>query len=594
MKFEFLADKFRELEETSSRLQMTDILSDLFSESGEGEISKIIYLIQGQVAPPFKEMDIGLGEKFVQRAIATATGYPLSKIEECFQKEGDLGSVAFDLVSERMQTTLTKKRMDVDEVHGGLLKIAEESGSGSETRKIRVLAKLLNNSSPEEAKYIVRIPLDKLRLGIGDPTIMDSLSVMSAGDKSLRSKLERGYNLCSDLGKVAEVFIKDGIEAVEKIEIELFHPIRPALPERVKSAEEIMDKQSSTAVEAKYDGFRLECHKKGDEVKMFSRRLDDMTRMFPEVVEAFKEIDADELIVDAEALSYDEEIEEFRPFQETMRRRRKYDIEKMSKKYPLTLFVFDLMYLDGEDYTNKKYRERRKKLEELFEDKGTLQRSEMKITSTAEEIDKLFNEYVSRGLEGIIAKDLEAPYEAGSRGFQWIKLKRSYKGELDDTIDLVIIGYYRGRGSRTQFGFGGILGAVYDEDEDKFKSVTRVGSGFTEEQMEKLGKLLKEKLIEKKHARVDSEIEPDHWVEPKHVVTVNADEITRSPKHTCGKDEEGVGYALRFPRMEGWIREDKKPEDATTVKEIIKIYSMQGKDDSSDPSNFKGEPLNQT
>lgn len=581
MEFKFLAEKFQELEDTTSRLDMTDILAEIFKEAESSEVDKIVYLIQGQVAPPFKGLDIGLGEKFVQKAISTATGYSKREVRDSFREKGDLGDVASDMISEKMQTTLTKKKMDVEKVHDRFTKIAKESGEGSETRKIRILAEMLNNASPLEAKYIVRIPLDKLRLGIGDPTIMDSLSMAEKGDKSLRPELERGYNLCSDLGKIAKKFMEEGIDAVKDVKIEVFNPIRPALAERLKSAKEIIEKQGKTAVEAKYDGFRLECHKKENEVKLFSRRLDDMTQMFPEVVDAFKDLDVEELIVDAEALSYNEEVGEFRPFQETMRRRRKYDVEKMAEKYPLNLFIFDVMYADGEDYTKKPYEERRSKLEELFNDKGVLRKSEMKVTDNEEEVKELFNDYVSRGLEGIIAKDLKAPYEAGSRGFQWIKLKRSYSGELTDTLDLVIIGYYRGRGSRTQFGFGGLLGAVYDKEQDKFKSVTRIGTGFSEDQMKKMSEVLEKIKVEKKNARVDSEMEPDYWVEPKHVVTINADEITRSPKHTCGKnrgeDKDDEGYALRFPRLEGWIREDRKPEDATTVEEVIKMYRMQGK-----------------
>ncbi|MFW5902475.1 MAG: ATP-dependent DNA ligase, partial [archaeon] len=327
-------------------------------------------------------------------------------------------------------------------------------------------------------------------------------------------------------------------------------------------------------------GFRLECHKKGDKVKLFSRRLDDMTDMFPELVEAIKKLDQDELIFEGEAMSYNEEKEEFRSFQETMRRRRKYEVDEMAEKYPLKLFIFDLMYVDGEDYTEKSYLERRKKLEEILSEKEetlkqTLRISEMKITSDPKEVEKLFKENLSKGLEGIIAKDPEASYKAGSRGWRWIKLKKSYEGELADTIDLLIVGYYKGKGSRTKFGFGGFLGCVYNKEKDRFETVAKVGTGFTEEQMKKFSEKLGEIKISEKPVRVDSKIEPDHWVEPRYVVTVNADEITKSPEHTCGKEGNEKGYALRFPRLEGWIRKDKNPEDATTVEEIKKMYRLQ-------------------
>ena len=558
---------------------MTDILAEIFEKAGSDEIDKIVYLIQGQVKPPFEGLDIGLGEKYIERAISIATGYSRKKVSDVFSETGDLGKTASKLKEKELQQSLVQKELTVKDVYNGMIRIAEASGRGSEDLKIKILAELLNNASPLEARYITRIPLNKLRLGVGDPTIMDALSVMKKNDKSLRENLQRGYNLCSDLGKIAKIFKEKGVEEVEKIKIEVFNPIRPALAERLKSEEGIIDKHGKTAVEGKYDGFRLECHKKGDKVKLFSRRLDDMTDMFPELVEAIKELKINELIFEGEAMSYNEEKNKFRSFQETMRRRRKYEVEEMSKKYPLKLFIFDLMYLEGKDYTNKPYMERRKKLEEILSEKNeesTLRISEMKITDDPEEVQRIFEENLSKGLEGIIAKDPEASYKAGSRGWRWIKLKKSYEGELADTIDILIVGYYKGKGSRTKFGFGGLLGCVYNKEKDIFETVAKVGTGFTEEQMKKFSEKLGEIKIERKPVRVDSKIEPDYWVEPKYVVTVNADEITKSPEHTCGsKDEDGKGYALRFPRLEGWIRKDKKPEDATTTEEIEKMYELQ-------------------
>ncbi len=579
MKFRYLAEKFRELEGTTKRLEMTDLLAEIFEKADAEEIDKIIYLIQGQVKPPFKGIDIGLGEKYIERAVAIATGYSQEEVSEKFSDTGDLGEAASDLKEKELQQSLGQRELTVKDVYEGFMKIAKASGEGSEDRKIKIMAELINNASPLEAKYITRIPLDKLRLGIGDPTIMDSLSVMKKGDKSLREDLQRGYNLCSDLGKVANTFMEKGIEEVKNIEVEVFNPIRPALAERLKSEEEIIEKHGKTAVEGKYDGFRLECHKKGDEVKLFSRRLDDMTHMFPELVQAIKELDQEELIFEGEAMSYNEEEERFRSFQKTMRRRRKYKVDEMAEKYPLKLFIFDLMYLEGEDYTKKKYLKRRKKLEEIFktDEEKTLRISDMKLTDNPEELEKLFKEKVKQGLEGIIAKDPEASYKAGSREWKWIKLKKSYEGELTDTIDILIAGYYKGKGSRTQFGFGGLLGCVYNKEKDRFETITKVGTGFTEEQMKKLSNKLGKIKVDKKPARIKSEIEPDYWIEPKYVVTINADEITKSPEHTCGKEEGEKGYALRFPRLEGWIRKDKKPEDATTVEEIKKMYQLQEK-----------------
>lgn len=503
-------------------------------------------------------------------------------MSEKFSDTGDLGEAASELKEKELQQSLGHRELTVKDVYEGLMKIAKASGEGSEDLKIKIMAELINNASPLEAKYITRIPLDKLRLGIGDPTIMDALSVMKKGDKSLREDLQRGYNLCSDLGKIAKTFVEEGVKKVKNIEIEVFNPIRPALAERLKSEEGIIEKHGETAVEGKYDGFRLECHKKGDKIKLFSRRLDNMTHMFPELVQAIKNLDQEELIFEGEAMSYNEEEAKFRSFQETMRRRRKYKVDEMVDRYPLKLFAFDLMYSEGEDYTKKPYMKRRKKLEEIFNSEvqkksgNILRISEMTLTDNLEEVKEIFKEKLSKGLEGIIAKDLEASYKAGARGWRWIKLKKSYEEGIADTIDLLIGGYYKGKGSRTKFGFGGLLGCVYNKEKDRFETIAKIGTGFTEEQMKKLSEKLGEIKVNKKPARINSEMNPDYWIEPRYVVTVNADEITKSPDHTAGKKgEEEKGYALRFPRLEGWIRKDKKPEDATTVEEIKKMYRLQ-------------------
>ncbi len=307
-----------------------------------------------------------------------------------------------------------------------------------------------------------------------------------------------------------------------------------------------------------------------------------MTHMFPEIVEGVrKEVRAKDAIFEGEALAFNDASGEYYPFQFTIQRKRKHGVEAMADEFPLHLFAFDVLYADGVDYTPHTYAQRREKLRALIGKAGkgdTISVADSIITDDPKKLEKFFEESVERGLEGIIAKDLNAPYVAGARKFAWIKLKRSYKGELEDTVDLVIVGYYLGKGKRAKFGFGGLLGAVYDEDEDVFKTVTKLGSGFSEEQMTGLEKMLDKIKLQKRPARVDSLLEPDFWVDIKYVITVAADEITRSPLHMCGrKKTDETGYALRFPRMVGEIRSDKKPEDATTVNEIIEMFGAQKK-----------------
>lgn len=572
MKFARLAEYFERLEGTTKRLEMFQILSELFQEAEAEEIDKIVYLLEEQLLPPFKGLEIGMAEKLIARAIAKATDRPDQEVMAEYKRLGDLGLVVEELLKKKAK----KQALDVVAVYEELLKIAKTAGEGSVEQKIQLLADLLRNTSPKEARYIVRFAMGQLRLGIGDPTILDALSVAAVQDRSFRPELERAYNLCSDLGLVAKTLFEKGKKGIQEFQVSVFSPIRMAMAERLATAEEIVKKIGRCSVEGKFDGLRMQVHKRGDHVEAFSRNLERMTPMVPDLVEATrKQIKAREAIFEGEAVAINEETGELYPFQVTVQRKRKYGIEEMIKEFPLVLFTFDLLYADGIDYTQKPYLERRKKLAELIGEGDRIRLAEAIVTSDPRRIERYFDENVERGLEGILAKRLDAPYQAGARNFNWIKLKRSYKGELADTIDVGIVGYFKGRGSRAQFGIGALLGAVYDEASDTFKTVAKIGSGLSEEEWVRARELLDRLRVGHRPARVDSLIEPDVWVEPKLVFTVLADEITKSPVHTCGKEGEGPGYALRFPRVVGWIREDKGPEDATTVKEIIKLYRMQ-------------------
>lgn len=571
MKFLKLVEYFERLEATTKRLEMFDILSALFKEAQAEDIDKIIYLSQGQLLPPFHGLEIGMSEKLLIRAISDATNTPTKKVEDTFKHKGDLGETAEELVKGKGEN------LDVKKVYEELTDIAQTSGVGSVKKKIGFLSNLLRCMSSKEAKYISRFVIGRLRLGVGDPTVLEALA-LSIGDRGLRPELERAYNLCSDLGLVAKTLLEKGMEGVKKFHVRVGYPIRMALCERLPSSEEIIEKIGKAAVEAKYDGFRVQIHKDKNNIEMFSRNLERTTHMFPEIKETVRRfINADTAIIEGEALAYNEVTGELFPFQVTIQRKRKHGIEEIAKEYPLRYFAFDLLYVNGEDYTPRPFKERREMLKKLIKKNPVIEPSELLITDNHEEITKYFDDAVARGLEGVVAKRLNAPYAAGSRNFNWIKLKRSYKGELADTIDVCIVGYFRGKGARTEFGVGALLGAVYDPKTDTFKTVSKVGSGFTEDEFIRLKKVLDEISIKHKHPRVDSVMEADVWVEPKYVIEVTADEITRSPSHTAGRDREGIGYALRFPRAVSFLREDKKPEDANTIKEIIEMFEMQKK-----------------
>jgi DNA ligase-1 len=572
LSFSDVAKVFAEIETRSGRLEMTDILAELFRKADSREIGKLVYFVQGIVAPPFEGIDLGLGEKFAIEAIAFSSGHSKKEVEMDYRESGDLGLTAEHFAAKKRQLSLSAAEMDVDYIYSALLKIAKTSGPGSNELKKKYLIELLNNSSPPEACFIIRFVLGRLRLGVGDPTILDALSVAKKEDKSWREPLERAYNICADMGYVARIFYEDENE-IAKFTVQPFKPLMPALAERLATPEEIIEKIGTCGVERKYDGFRLQCHKKEDRVELYSRKLEKMTRMFPDVVAAIKDLKRKEIIFEAEALAYNAREKRFYPFQQTMHRRRKHGIEEALKELPLNLFCFDVMYLDGKDLTEKPYKERRKVLEKIFP-KDVLKLSEMTVVDKPKKIKEIFDDSLGKGLEGIMAKDLDSPYTAGKRKFAWIKLKKSY-GKSVDTIDGVIVGYYLGKGARAEFKFGGLLVAVYNPDRGRFETVAKIGSGFTEEEMIMLQEMLEKIKAREPSLIIDYRTEPDFWVELKYVVEVAFDDITLSPTHTCGL-HEGKGYALRFPRLMSF-REDKGIKEVTTTKEVIEMYELMHK-----------------
>ncbi len=607
MRFSAITDYFERIEQASSRLGMTGIIAEMFREAEASEVKRLVYLCQGKLGPNYEGLDVGMGENFVEDAIARVGGYSREEIDREYKELGDLGLAAEKVLGSKKQKALFSERLGLEKVFSNLLKIAKTEGRGSQDTKIKLLAELLNSASPKEARYLVRVPLGNLRLGTGDPTIMDAFAIMLIDEvkkdrrkikeleKGLKEKkeekreeelnrkikffargqIEAKYNIHSDLGEIAERLKEKGLKGLDRIEITPGIPIRPTLAERLPSAEEIIKKIGKCAVESKYDGFRLQIHKFGKEVTVFSRRSENMTGMFPELVEAVrKQIKAKEAILEGEALAYSEQSGEFHPFQVTIQRKRKHGIKKMSEEFPLKLFIFDIMHLDGKNLMAGKFSERRALITKVIGEGDVIEPTKSIITDSPEKLESFFEENIAKGLEGIIAKDLNAPYIAGARKFAWIKLKRSYKGELDDTVDAVILGYYKGKGQRAKFGMGALLTGVYDAKEDRFKTIAKIGSGFNEEEMKEFAKGLGKIKTGKKPARYDSTIKPDFWVEPRYVVEVKADEITKSPMHTAGKKKTGEGLALRFPRMVS-LREDRKAEEATTVKEIEKMYKAQ-------------------
>lgn len=585
MEYRIIAETYEKIENTTKRLEMTDYLVDLFIKTPPDIIDKVIYLTQGKLYADYVGIELGLAEKMALRAITKATGIREKELEEMLKNYGDLGSVAQEAVKRKRQTTLfsfgEEKKLSVEKVYDNFEKIARAEGSGSQERKMQLLAELLNLATPLEARYIVRTVEGKLRLGIADMTILDALSIAFGGTKELRSEIERAYNIHPDLGYIARELAREGIEGVRGIKIQLGIPIRAMLAERLPSLEDILAKMGGRAAfEYKYDGMRIQGHVGKEKVWLYSRRLENLTGQFPDVVSALKEaFMGKEGIFDGEAVPVDINTGELLPFQVVSHRRgRKYGIEKAIEEYPVVLFLFDILYLDGEDLTQRPYPERREILERVIQLTDRVKFAHRLVSDNIEEIKEFFNRAIEDGCEGLVAKNIgeESIYRAGAREFLWIKYKRDYKVEMGDTVDLVVVGAFAGKGRR-RGTYGALLMAAYNPEKDRFETVCKLGSGFTDEQLAYLPKKFGDLKIEKKHPRVWSEIEADYWFVPKVVLEVIGAEITLSPTHTCARDviEKGSGLAIRFPRFTGRWRDDKSPEEATTTKELVEMYKNQ-------------------
>ena len=584
-----LSEYFDELEATSSRLSLIDILSELFKKTDKNTVDKVIYLTQGRVAPFYAPIEMGMADKMVAQAVGDAFELSKEEILKQYSKKGDLGLVVLELAEKQhkqrglFHTQKKKEELTVVAVFERLLEITQTSGAGSVEKKVGLFRDLLEQLDTASAKHLVRIALGKTRLGIGDPTILDALSLAILGDRTKRKLLEKAYNETSDLGLIGKTLLEGGLEEVQKLTVTVGRPIRSELCERLPNPEKVFNKMGeSVQATYKYDGFRVQIHKKGDKVSMFSRNLEDMTHMFPELIEGtLKQVKAKTAILDSEALAYQPESEEFLPFQETTKRRRKHNIEEVAKTLPLKAFVFDILYADGKSLIETPLLERMKVLKKVVIEGDTLLPAPGDILTEPKDLQFMLDDAISKGLEGVVIKRVDSQYEAGGRNFNWVKLKRHSSGELHDTIDCVILGYVFGKGKRTSFGAGALLVGVYDKKKDEFVSVSRIGTGLTDDEWRSIKEKTKGLELDHKPARVQSFITPSVWVKPEIVIEVLADEITRSPLHTAGAVLDGgvkePGYALRFPRLVSFRDTDKKAEDATSVDELIDMYQQQGK-----------------
>lgn len=571
----------KRLEETPSRNTMTEILADLFRQTREGEIGKLCYLLQGRVAPLYEAIEFGVADKFMIRAIAQAYGVSEKKVNQEFKQSGDLGITAQNCHPHTGDKGDKGNRGDrgeynISRVYEALFQVTKESGEGSQNKKITLLAQLLQSVDSLSARYIARIPLDKLRLGFSDMTILDALSWMLAGDKSLRIQLEDAYNVRPDIGWLSEE-IKNSNFKIQNFlaKPKLGTPILASLCQRLRSADEMIKKMGEVAVEPKYDGVRVQIHfeklkNSNFKIQTYSRNLENTTDMFPELQHIGNQLNATDVILDGEAIGVDPKTGKLIPFQETMTRKRKHEIALALKNVPLKFYIFDILYKDGKELLNTPLSERRKVLEQVVKKGKLLVVSPKIVTSEAREIRSFRDEQIQKGLEGVVVKKWQSPYEPGRRGFSWVKFKEEEgkTGKLTDTIDGVVMGYYRGEGKRSGFGIGAFLVGV--KKGEQFVTITKIGTGVSDELWKELKKDFSRQssvVRPKEYGEVHKTFIPDVWIHPVIVVELAGDDLTKSKTH-------GAGVAVRFPRLVR-IRRDKSPQNVTSVAEILRMYTDQ-------------------
>lgn len=570
MDFKVLADFFLKLEKTASRNEITIILSELLKKSSQDEVDKVCYLSLGRLVPAYKGLEFNMAEKLMFKAVAKAFKKEENKIKSLFKQIGDLGEVVFSLKKNN-----GNGKFSVNKVYDLLHEIAKEGGQGSVERKVNKTADLLFNLDLLSAKYVSRIPLGKLRLGFSELTILDALSWMLEEDKSQRKFIESIYNVRADIGQITKIIKDKGLKGLEDLKVQLGVPVIPALCQRLPNAEEMIKKMGKVAAEPKYDGTRLQVHKKDKEIKMFTRNLENVTEMFPDINKGIREeIKTKSVILDGEAIGFDPKTGKFLPFQETIKRKRKYGVDEKIKEIPLKYFVFDILYKDGKDLLNMSFNKRREMLEKLVKnDNKVVCLSPQIVTQNPDNLKKFHKEQVRKGLEGIVVKKWESPYDSGKRGYTWVKFKQEKGkkgGGLIDTLDCIVMGYYKGKGRRASFGIGGFLVGVKEKQtNDQILTISKVGTGLSDDQWREMRERCDKVKTEKKpkQYRIDKNLNPDLWCLPKIVVEIEADNITKSPIHAAG-------LALRFPRLVRF-RDDKSSSQVSDLKEVRKLFDLQ-------------------
>jgi len=552
MEFGELTNVFLKLEDTTKRLEMTDIVAE-FIKTVDGEIlSTLTYFTRGRVFPLYSDREIGIAEKIMIKALSTVSGVSEKKIEEKIKDTGDLGLTAEQILVNKSQTTLFSRTLTVEDVRKSLTKLSELTGKGSQEKKLGYITELLSSADSASSKYIVRLILGELRLGVGDGIVRDAIAKAFEVDVSL---VENAYNLTSDLGKVARTAKLDGEDGLKKIALTPGRPIKVMLAQKKPSIEDAIADVGKAAYEIKYDGARIQIHKRGEEVTLFTRRLENVSRQFPEIVEAAREhIEAKDAIVEGEAVAIQMMGDRTpRPFQDMSRRiKRKYDIEDMVKKIPVEINLFDIVYVNGESLLELPFIERREILKKVVEGTSAFMLAEQLITKNKSRAEDFYKKALALKHEGVMVKVLSAPYQPGSRVGYMYKIK-----PIMETLDLAVVGATWGEGRRARW-IGSYLLAVYEPSTGEYLSIGRMATGLSDEQLDDFTELFKPLILRESGRELE--------MKPAIVLEVAYEEIQKSPTYASG-------FALRFPRLVR-IRQDRGPEEADTLARIEEL--MQG------------------
>jgi len=567
--FRRLAELFDRLEHTSSSNSMVGMLARMLRVLPPREVKMTAYLLSGRAGPSFSTPEFGVAQALAAKAIAEGSSRTIGEVTRLIGKVGDAGEAAAELLAAR-----SVSRLRISEVFEELSAIAYQTGSGAQQAKVRTLASLLERASRLESKYIVRTVLGTHRIGVAEMTFLAGLARAFGSKENDKATLEQAYNVLSDLGEVAYRAAADGIASLRRVEPVPGIPVRMMLASRIEDLDEVpMHIEGEVFAEYKYDGERVQVHRNAHgELRAFSRRLEDITHQYPEIIASLrKHFRARTAIIEGEVVAIDPKTHKLRPFQLLMRRKRRHEVARYQKEVPARLFLFDLLFLDGKSLLRRPLLERKQLLTRRLKPDRAVHIAKFIRTQELSRIEQYFREALGQGAEGVVVKGAASPYQAGHRGWHWVKFKKEYEAELADTFDVVIVGALRGKGMRAG-AFGSLLVAAFDPKTNRYYSFTKVGTGFTEEMLRRLPRLLKAHVLPTRHRLVETGMKMDVWFEPAQVIEISGADLTVSPVHGVAREFVGRGgIALRFPRFLR-LRDDKTPEQATTVDEIWQMY----------------------